>query len=302
MISANRITEEQPMRKRILILGASGLLGTSLTESLKEQGYELYTVSKSAKYTDFCFDITNKAEFDNVINVTKPDFILNLTAITDVDWCESNVEEAYKVHVSICNYLAYYSQKYGTKIIHISTDSLYDKKNSEEDFVSPKNVYALTKLMGEMALETSDATILRTNFFGRSKVCKRNSLTDVMYDSVKKGKRLILFEDVYFSPLSINTLCKLIDVVINNWHPGLYNLGSKNGLSKSNFILSFFEECNLTVENYEIKSIDSLDLSAKRPKDMRMNCNKFEKTYNLVLPDLINEIKCVAREYNEEGF
>jgi len=287
------------MKNSILILGGAGLLGTPLTSSFRARGDKVYTVSQTNGNSDFYIDATDKNELDRVINATKPDYILNLIAITNVDWCESNLEKAYNVHVSICQHLSDYSKKYGTRIVHISTDHIYNDYRSDESSARPINVYALTKLMGELELMNSNSTILRTNFFGKSIVPNKRSLTDVMYSSAKAGKHLTLFNDVYFSPLSINTLCDLIIYVVNNWNPGVYNLGSNNGLSKSEFILKFINECNVPVPSVEVKSIDSLDFTAKRPKDMRMNCDKFENTFCMKLPDLSDEIKNVAREFCE---
>ncbi len=82
------------MKQSILILGGTGLLGTPLAVMFRSQGDTVCTVSQNQKNSDYTIDATNKNELDKVISKTKPDFILNLIAITDVDWCESNIESA----------------------------------------------------------------------------------------------------------------------------------------------------------------------------------------------------------------
>ena len=80
---------------------------------------------------------------------------------------------------------------------------------------------------------------------------------------------------------------------------GIYNLGSRDGLSKSSFAHLFAARLNIDISHAEILSIDDVDfLSAYRPKDMRMNVSKIEDRLNLTLPSLKNEIyKAIGEKY-----
>ena len=115
------------MSSRILVLGASGMLGNSLVTKFRKNLIECITHSRKSE-TDFNFELSDeKLVFDN-LNEIKPNIIINLAANTDVDFCEKNPKLAFKDNTksveSIVNWIQNSSKK--TKIIHISTDQVYD--------------------------------------------------------------------------------------------------------------------------------------------------------------------------------
>ncbi|AMG05822.1 SDR family oxidoreductase [Vibrio parahaemolyticus] len=286
--------------KNIAVLGGAGLLGKPLVSYLRGNGFNVTSYSKSSPESDYNIDVVNHSELITKLDELRPDLIINLVALTNVDSCEENVALAYEIHVKVNQVLSDYCSQRNKKIIHLSTDHFYDGYCSKESDTYPQNVYGLTKLMGEKEFKDNDSVILRTNFFGKSITQGRKSITDVMYESTLSGKDITLFNDVYFSPLSIDSLCKVIAHVILHWKSGIYNLGSKNGMSKENFVLQFLEQCGIHNISYESVSIKDSNIKVIRPKDMRMDVELFESTYGYDLPNLINEIKTVAGDYNEE--
>ncbi len=138
--------------------------------------------------------------------------------------------------------------------------------------------------------------ILRTNFFGKSK-SKKFSFTDWVFHSFSSKKKFFLFDDIFFSPLRILSICKYINIIIKNGiKPGIFNLGSKNGMSKYKFSKEFAKNTKIYSKNFTvIKSKNFFKI--KRPSYMIMNCKKFEKSYKIKLPLLIKEIKKESKEY-----
>ncbi|WP_165312544.1 dTDP-4-dehydrorhamnose reductase family protein [Vibrio ziniensis] len=285
---------------RIAILGGCGLLGKPLSGFLKSQGYDVFKIARKSIDADYNINVSDNNLLQATLLKIRPDYIINLVAVTSVDECEKNIPLAYKMHVELNDNLKRYCKKHGTRVLHISTDHFYEGNNSTEAELYPQNVYGLTKLMGERAFFECDSVILRVNFFGKSQTEGRSSITDAMLTKVLQGVKIRLFNDVYFSPLSINSLCKYICLVLSNWIPGIYNLGSKNGMNKEEFVIRFLNECGKKQISYESVSINDSDLSAKRPRDMRMDVSLFERTYGCELPSLADELKIVAREYCEE--
>ena len=187
-----------------------------------------------------------------------------------------------------------------THLIQLSTDHLYDSiiPNKEDD-ISIKNVYAMTKFLGEIEAAEVKSTILRVNFISRQYLSKKNTLSDWVIKSIKKRKKIYLYKDVYFSPLYALNLAQIILKIIPLKIIGTFNLGTKNGISKSNFIKKFLKKLNLKLTNYEIISINDKFLKVLRPRDMRMNVTKFEKTFKISLPRINDEINCLVNEYKE---
>lgn len=285
---------------KIAILGGTGLLGKPLTDFFKKNNYDVITISRNSSDADYNIDVNNAQKLLEAFYNFQPNLIINLVAITSVDLCESNIPLAYKVHVKLNEVLADYSIQTKTKILYISTDHFYEGNGSKELDLYPQNVYGLTKLMGENVLLRCDSVILRTNFFGYSQTQNRFSLTDIMYNNAKNGIEIKLFDDVYFSPLSIKSLCSCIMHVVEYWKNGIYNVGSKNGMSKADFVIHFLKATGFKNISFERMSIKDSHLTVNRPKDMRMNVELFENTYCYELPSLVDEIDLVAGDYNEK--
>ena len=287
---------------KILVTGATGLLGSSLVLYLKKCGYMVVTHAHRTQ-ADFMFDLANKLKTHESLEQIQPNVIVNLASLTNVELCEDQVNLAYLANTRTVESLADWmeSSKTGCHLIQISTDHVYDGMGLHAECnVTITNNYAFSKYAGELAAQRVSSTILRTNFFGCSQVSYRESLTDWVYNSMVGGKQVQVLSDVYFSPLSITTLVQMIELVVQKKPIGIYNLGSSNGLSKADFAY-FFAECLKFPTNTmtRIQSSEANFFRAYRPKDMRMDSSKFENVLGVQLPDLTDLIQLLAKEYNE---
>jgi dTDP-4-dehydrorhamnose reductase len=288
--------------EKILITGATGLLGSSLVPYLKKCGYKVVTHANT-RQADFMFDLSDRIKFYEFLEQIQPNVIINLVSLTSVELCEEQVNLAYLVNTftveSLVNWMQ--SAKVDCHLVQISTDHVYDGKGLHvEDNVTITNNYALSKYAAELAATRVPSTILRTNFVGRSKVSYRESLTDWVYKSLREKKHVQVLDDIYFSPLSIVTLVKMIRFALQKKRVGIYNLGSSNGMSKADFALAFAECLKLPTNTMtRIKTSQAKFFKAYRPKNMCMDCTKFEEAFNVKLPNLTDLIQPLAEEYNE---
>ena len=286
----------------ILITGATGLLGSTLVPWLIAHGKMVVTHARQSA-ADYAADLANKNETFALLDKLQPSVIINLVGLTSVEQCQDHANESYLVNTRTVENLANWILKTGANchLIQISTDQVYDGPYIHtEDQVTLTNNYAFSKYAGELAAARVSSTILRTNFVGRSKVSNRESLTDWVYNSLTSGKHVQVLQDVYFSPLSMATLVEMIQLVVEKKPAGIFNLGSHNGMSKADFDFAFADCLNLpTATMTRIDSIQAAFLKSYRPKDMRMDCSKFEKLHGVKLPNLLDQIKSVAKEYNE---
>jgi dTDP-4-dehydrorhamnose reductase len=286
----------------ILITGATGLLGSTLVPWIRSHGKKVVTHARQSE-ADYAVDLVNKDETFLLLDKIQPSVIINLVGLTSVERCQEQPNEAYLANTRTVENLAHWILETGANshLIQISTDQVYDGNCLHlEDQVTLTNNYAFSKYAAELAAARVPSTILRTNFVGRSKVGNRESLTDWVYNSLTRGERVEVLQDVYFSPLSMATLVKMIYIVVEKKPVGIFNLGSHNGMSKADFDFAFAECLKLPTSTMtRIDSNQALFLKAYRPKDMRMDCKKFETQMEVKLPDLLDEIKSVAREYDE---
>ena len=278
-----------------LIIGATGLLGKLISEHLESKGYQIIK-TPSEKYNARLGD--GKA-IEEIIKDNQPEFIINSAAITNVDLCESSPQKAFLVNAVGCEEISEAINKFTpmTRLIHISTDHFYDSPSlSKEDEITLLNYYAYSKFLGERMITCKNHIILRTNFFGKGK-SKKNSFTDWLYYSAKNGTIISLYKNIYFNPLSINTLINLIENMIDSKEIGTFNVGSRGVMSKFEFGVKFFN--NLGFDKYIVKESNYEDSDIRRPKNMAMDVTKFETSFGLTLPSLEDEIYNSIINYTE---
>jgi len=284
---------------RILLIGASGMLGSSLAPYLQSEGHTVIRQSRSDGY-DIKLNLLNHQAWVDCLNELNPETVVNLAAATNVDQCECNPQWAFDANVGplIALRRATASTDCRPHIVHISTDQLYDGIGPHSEAkVHPSNVYALSKLAAELAIMDYSATIFRTNFFGLSHAQERPSFSDWIINSIKSKKYFTLFHDVFFSALHMDTLCGFIDLAIKRKSSGIFNVGSSDGLSKAEFGLQLSSRLGLDTSRIRIGSVKELDLKARRPLDMRMATAHFQQEFAVSTPSLSFEINKAANEY-----
>ena len=283
----------------ILIFGSNGLLGSSLKLYLKKKNIKFKSIS--CKNAHIRGNIFSKNFLKKIFLKENPEIIINLSAVTNVDYCESNFEEAKKINSFLPLKISQTLDEISKNIyfIHISTDQVYTGigPHKENKKINPINVYSKTKFYGEKNIKYQNSIILRTNFFGKTSVSHRKSFTDWIFENMMNKTEIKLFPDVFFSPLSFVSFNDILTKIIKIKPIGIYNLGSNNGMSKKDFAICFMRLLKKTKLNYREVSIKNVSLKAKRPNDMRLNNNKIESALKIKINNLHHEIEKVSKEY-----
>jgi dTDP-4-dehydrorhamnose reductase len=235
---------------------------------------------------------------------TQPDCVINLVAATNVDLCEQSMGEAALLNCFVPQLLARLCREASANpchLVHLSSDQVYDGTGPHgEDDTKPINVYALTKLVGEYAVLQSGGCVLRTNFFGRSRSLSRVSFSDWLVKAGRSATSLNVFEDVFFSPLGLDSLCNAIIRSMDIRLTGLYNLGSNAaGVSKAEFARLLFVRLGLDCKLLNFTRVQSAQLSAPRPQDMRMDSARFASATSFPIPTIEQEIDHEALYYEQ---
>lgn len=275
---------------KVLLLGAGGLLGSYLKKNLGKN-IDLVCHGRNEVIKG---DLLTKEVCHNVLFSSKYEVIINTICLADVDKCENDIQLSYELNCKVVENIVEVNKKIGAFIIHISTDHVYDSigYNKEED-IKICNIYALTKLSGEIALNCSKGVVLRTNFFGKS--CGvRESFSGWTLNSFNNKKQKY-FYDVIFNPLHMSTLLEIIEWFIFNRLTGVYNCGSRNALSKFDFAKYLAKIKGFNLEESQSESIDNSGL-VKRPKLMAMNVHRIEEAMNKKMPNLKSEIEKLINE------
>lgn len=236
--------------------------------------------------------------FTRAIQCGNPDCVINLIAATNVDQCEQDMGIAALLNCFVPQVLSQLCLARKTHLIQISSDQVYAGVGPHrEDNTHPINIYALTKLVGEYAALQTGGCVLRTNFFGRSQTPGRVSFSDWLVQGGRNGIPHRVFEDVWFSPLGMNSLSRAIIRALEIRLTGLYNLGAANGISKAGFARALFARLGLDAALLNPASVTGAALGAPRPIDMRMDASRFATVAAFVLPTIEEEIDHEAIAY-----
>jgi dTDP-4-dehydrorhamnose reductase len=229
------------------------------------------------------------------------DIVINLIAATSVDECELNPKFAFCANVRPVQVLINVIKKIRVSppfLIHVSTDQVYSGSGPhQESIVMPINAYGITKYAGELLAAQVPSSIIRTNFYGASKSPIRKSFSDWVVDGLKKGARLTLFDDVFFSALNLQSLVKIMLEVIQKKPIGVFNVGCKTSMSKAEFGLGLAKALNLSTSNVDVGSSLRYPLTAQRPHDMTLSVDKIEGALHIRCPLIKNELQLTSQEY-----
>lgn len=273
--------------ERILITGGSGLLGSNIAK-IATSHYEVYSIynKNPVKIKDVQFlksDLSNENQLKKIENIN-PDFIINCAALTDVDFCEKHPNETYRQNVKTSNNVAKISEKIDAKLIHISTDAVFngsDGNYAEEDPPDPVNIYGKSKLKAEEVIGSinHDSCIVRTNIYGWN-IRNKFSLAEWIINTLKKHESLNGFHDVFFSPIFVNDLTMILFDLKKIDYSGIIHIGSSDCISKLSFAFLVAEIFDLDKELITPISIEDLKLETKRPKKTCLDVNKARNILN----------------------
>jgi dTDP-4-dehydrorhamnose reductase len=259
---------------RVLITGCHGLLGQKVLKVfLKSTSAEILATAKEPKtfldlkgfdYT--MLDITNRSDVKNLIVYFNPDVIVNTAAYTNVDGCELNRELAWRVNVEGVRNLVHSARRVDAKLIHISTDYIFDGKNGPYDenaIPNPINYYGRTKLASENEIKIGGIrfAILRTNvLYGVGRNVKSNFAL-WLYNKLSSGEKIKVVTDQIGNPTYVDDLAFAILKVVEFDKEGIYNVGGRDFVSRYDFalklaeIFSFDHELIIPVKTSELNQV-----------------------------------------------
>ena len=223
--------------KKIWITGAEGHIGTALLDLLEGVEYQLLPTDIKE------VDITKIDEVTQFVHVNRPDVVINCAGMTDVQECENNVDEAYRVNAIGVRNVALAANEVNAKVIQISTDDVFDKESripyNEFDNVHPRTIYGKSKEAGEKILTQllNRFVIIRSSWIygiGRDFV-------DEVLRNVGQGKTMEVPNNQYAAPTSAKELAKVIRYFIDNEEYGLYHVVCPGSCSRYEFARTILE-------------------------------------------------------------
>ena len=294
---------------KILVTGGSGIIGKYLIDSLSEE-HEITSILKDKiKNPTFSYspnvkidfaDITSK-NLNEIIEDTNPDIVIHLASRTGLKNCEEDPKIAFQTNVFGTYNVIKSCIRTNSKLIFFSSKEVYGESDnliSEDSLKIPKNVYGLSKMLGENLVLYAheklnlDYVILRvTNVFDKKN--KHNGLNKILYSAKYENKIDVYGGDQILSPIYIEDLVDIVKLIIENEKTTnqIFNVGSKEFFTLKEIIqqILIFSKKKIQINYLSIPNFEN--------KSLKINSEKSEKILNFK-PKY--KLKNIIEEYFKE--
>lgn len=293
------------MKEKLLIIGGSGFVGSTLANYAKDDYDVIITYNKNkpknSNHQLFKIDLLkNKDKIIELIQTLKPNFVVHTAAHPSVDLCETDPNLANELHIEITKDISNICKKINTKLIYISTDAVFDGESTnnyfEDDNTNPVNHYGSTKLSAEKIIlnSSNQNVILRTAvIYGWD---KKSRFSNWIIDSLKENKIVDPHIDQFNTPTLVDDLVKSILKIISMNISGLFHATGRTCVNRFEFatliadVFNFDKSLIIPVTSIQKKQL------AQRPKHTCLDSSLLEKTIDFRFCDLLSGIKLLLEK------
>lgn len=286
----------------ILVAGSNGQLGKSIEDIHDQYAYRFYFTDKNT------LDILNKKQIQDFVKQNNIDVIINCAAYTAVDKAEDEKDLADQVnHIAVGN-IAKICKESGIKLIHISTDYVFDGKNykpyMESDEVFPNSVYGKSKLEGELSIQKINpkgSVILRTSWM--YSLYGKNFLKTIIKLAGNKDKLDVVFDQIG-TPTYASDLAKAILDIISQLGEDdveVYHYSNEGVASWYDFALSIVRILKIECEIAPIET-KNYPTPAKRPYFSLLNKGKIKNRFDLKIPHWEESLEHFLKNFNIKDY
>ncbi len=263
---------------KFLVTGSTGLVGIQVVKDLLKQNHQVFSCYHDTKPIlgkAVFLDLADQQNIINVIQTTKPDVVIHLAAMTDVDLCETQKEHATKLNIDATDTLAKQTAKLEAFFIYVSTDYIFDGKKGmqkEDDVPNPLGFYGKTKLGGENVLCNikSSKCIVRTSTpFGIHPTKKCFPLW--VKENLETKKEISILTDQFTSPTYVPNLSKMIIEIATKKIEGIIHLAGSTRISRYDVAKLVADKLNLDKNLLKPITMDKMTWNAQRPMDSSLD-------------------------------
>ncbi len=277
---------------RILITGASGLLGLNLALETTHRHTVFGTINHHALKTDaftvIQTDLLASGAVERLLDRTQPDWVIHCAALANLDACEADPLLARQMNTELPRTLAKLVARGGAHLLYVSTDSVFNGLRGnydEQDAPAPVGEYSRTKLDGERAVAEADPTaiITRVNLVGWSMSGNR-SLAEFFFYNLSLGKQVMGFTDVCFCPLLANDLAGIFEALLEKRLSGIYHVVGAESLSKYEFGVRLAHRFDLDPNLIKPVLVGQAGLKSARAPNLSLRTDKLVLALGKPLP------------------
>ena len=273
-----------PNNLNVLVTGTNGQVGSEIKKLSVNYSYNFFFTSRDT------LDISNEENIKSFVKKNNINVIINCAAYTAVDKAEEEIEEADKINRKAVKKLAKISKENSIKLIHISTDYVFDGKNhkpyKEENQTNPNCVYGKSKLDGELEMiriNPENSIILRTSWVYSS--YGNNFVKTMLRLGRTKDELGVIFDQIGTPTYANDLACVILDILpnIKNDKVEIYNYTNEGVLSWYDFSKEIMKMAKITCQINPIEAFQ-YPTPAQRPHYSLLNKSKIKKEFNISIP------------------
>lgn len=280
--------------KKILIIGANGFTGRQILNDLsvhaqyKVTGCSLHPdilPNDAGKYRFIETDIRNEANIKRLFEEVQPDVVINCSALSVPDYCETHHEEAYLTNVTAVSQLAVFCEEYKSRFIHLSTDFVFDGKinedagllYTEEDIPAPVNYYGYTKWKGEekVAETCSSYAIVRVAIvYGRALPGQHGNIVQLVMNRLKAGQEIRVVSDQWWTPTYVGDVSDGVQRLIAHTTNGIFHICGDECMSIAEIAYQVADYMGLDHSLIHPVTTEEMNETTPRPRFSGMSIDK----------------------------
>lgn len=268
---------------KVLLTGASSSPGFKTLVEMANRGFHVCAIYNAnpievsnQNVKTVKLDLTNYSKVIEVFNSVKPDIVIHMAAVGDVDLCEKDKELAWNVNVEATKALAKLASKHSSLFLYLSTDYVFDGEKGlykEVDIPNPVNFYGLTKLIAEEIVKGVDNhVIVRTSAiygFGMG----RKNFGRYLVEALSKGQEVRALVDQWLSPTLNTLLAKAVVELIERGFQGVYHVAGER-VSRYEFAVRLSKRFSFDALLVKPMRMEEIKWFARRPRDSSLDCSK----------------------------
>lgn len=271
---------------RIVIIGANGFTGRRILRRLAHR-YEVVACSLHSDilpeegYQFAQLDVLNHEATEILLDSVCPDVIINASALSVVDYCEQHHEEAYATNVTAVKYLAEYCRSRSCRLIHLSTDFVFDgtatTPYTETDPPCPVNYYGQTKLWGEEAIAhtCTDYAIVRVEVvYGKPFVGQHGNIVHLVKSRLENGQTIRVVNDQFRSPTWVEDIARAVELLLPSDHRGIYHICGGSTMSVADMAVRVARYFKLDSSLIQPVTTQEMNEATPRPLYSPMSADK----------------------------
>ena len=265
---------------KFLVTGSAGLVGRQVVKDLSEthEVFSCYTKSEPEFGVPVKMDLLNHERISNVLSEKNPDIVIHLGAMTAVDLCETQQDNALKINSQATEILAKECSKINSFMVYVSTDYVFNGNSGlykENDATNPLGFYGKSKLLGEKSVQnfSSDWCIARTSTpFGLHTTKK--SFPIWVIENLQKQKQIDVLTDQFTSPTYVPSLSRMLIEISERRLTGIIHVAGASKISRYEMASLVSDKLDLDEKLLREISMNDLKWEAQRPKDSSLNVSK----------------------------